>query len=181
MATPFDAAQPARAQLAWGDVRHVRHRPTRHAFAYPTAFLLLPMRALARDGNGELARNRKALLSFHDADHGDGGPDALAWIESLLGEHGIAGAEGEIWLQTFPRVARFAFKPVSFWYCHAADGRLRAVVAEVNNTMASRKLAAGPATTIAERLASDWRVKARGSSAGSIASVPCSRSSSILT
>jgi hypothetical protein len=49
-------------------VRHVRHRPAHHAFAYPTAFLLLPMRALARDGNGDLARNRSALLAFHDAD-----------------------------------------------------------------------------------------------------------------
>jgi hypothetical protein len=138
MATPFDAARPAQAQVAWGEVRHVRHRPARHAFAYPTAFLLLPMRALARDGNGALARNRKALLSFHDADHGDGGPDALAWIEALLGQQGVAGVDGEIWLQTFPRVAGFAFKPVSFWYCHAADGRLRAVVAEVNNTFGER-------------------------------------------
>jgi len=136
--TPSDTAKPARAQLAWGLVRHVRHRPTVHAFAYPTAFLMLPMRALAREGNAALARNRTAMLSFHDADHGVGGSDSLAWIEGLLDLHGIGGVDGEIWLQTYPRVAGFAFKPVSFWYCHAADGRLRAVVAEVNNTFGER-------------------------------------------
>ncbi|CAD5367021.1 conserved hypothetical protein [Rubrivivax sp. A210] len=132
------AAKPALAQLAWGQVRHVRHRPAAHAFAYPTAFLLLPMRALATQANPALARNRAALLSFRDADHGDGGPDALAWVEALLAQHGIADVDGEIWLQTFPRVAGFVFKPVSFWYCLAADGRLRAVVAEVNNTFGER-------------------------------------------
>ena len=32
----------------------------------------------------------------------------------------------------------YTFKPVSFWYAHRADGRLRAVVAEVNNTFGER-------------------------------------------
>ena len=137
-AAPVDAAPPARAQLAWGLVRHRRHRPAAHDFAYPTAFLLLPMRALARRGDPALARNRSAMLSFHDADHGDGGADALAWVEALLARRGVDGVSGEIWLQTFPRVAGFVFKPVSFWFCHGADGRLRAVVAEVNNTFGER-------------------------------------------
>ena len=132
------ATTPARAQLAWGVVRHRRHRPATHAFAYPTAFLLLPMRALAQQPDPALARNRAAWLSFRDTDHGDGGTDALAWIEALLARHGVDGVDGEIWLQTFPRVAGFVFKPVSFWYCHRADGRLRAVVAEVNNTFGER-------------------------------------------
>jgi DUF1365 family protein len=128
----------ARAQLAWGTVRHARLRPVRHDFAYPTAFLLLPMRTLARTGDAALARNRAALLAFHDADHGDGGSDALAWVEALLTRHGVVDADGEIWLQTYPRVLGFVFKPVSFWYCQRADGRLRAIVAEVNNTFGER-------------------------------------------
>ena len=37
-------------------------------------------------------------------------------------------------LQTFPRVLGFVFNPVSFWYCHDRDGRLIAILAEVNNT-----------------------------------------------
>ena len=126
------------ALLATGVVRHRRLRPAVHAFAYRTWFLLLPMRALRKQPDPHLARNRRGLASFHDADHGDGGPDALAWAEALLAREGVTGADGEIWLQTYPRVLGYAFKPVSFWYCHAADGTLRAVLAEVNNTFGER-------------------------------------------
>jgi DUF1365 family protein len=41
---------PATALIGWGQVRHTRHRPAHHAFAYPTAFLMLPMRSLAIEG-----------------------------------------------------------------------------------------------------------------------------------
>ena len=51
---------------------------------------------------------------------------------------GITDAQGEIWLQCYPRVLGYSFKPVSFWYCHRADGSLRAIVAEVNNTFGER-------------------------------------------
>lgn len=128
----------ARAQIGFGQVRHTRHRPRHNAFAYPTFFLMLPMRSLRAHGNGALARNRRAALAFHDADHGAGGPDALAWIDGLLNAQGITDAVGEIWLHTYPRVLGYTFKPVSFWYCHRTDGSLRAVVAEVNNTFGER-------------------------------------------
>ncbi len=130
---------PAQAQplIGFGEVRHTRLRPTRHAFHYPTYFLMLPMRAMREQGSGALARNRAGLLSFHDRDHGDGGPDALAWLDALLSSHGL-DASGEVWLHTYPRVFGFTFKPVSFWYCHSAQGDLRAIVVEVNNTFGER-------------------------------------------
>lgn len=128
----------AGALLGRGVVRHARLRPVRRAFGYPTWFLLLPMRALRRQPDPVLARNRRALVSFHDRDHGDGGDDALAWFEALLAAHGIGDADGEVWLHTYPRVLGHTFKPVSFWYAHRADGALRAVVAEVNNTFGER-------------------------------------------
>lgn len=125
------------ALLAHGSIRHARSSPVAHAFDYPTAFLLLPMRRLAARPEPALQRNRRALLSFHDADHGDGGPDALAWFDGLLARRGLA-APGEVWLQTFPRVLGFAFKPVSFWYGFGLDGALAVVVAEVHNTFGDR-------------------------------------------
>ena len=129
---------PARALLATGEVRHTRLRPARHAFDYPTFFVLLPMRALPTQAHPVMARNRWGWLSFHDTDHGQGGPDALAWVEGLLAQEGLHDADGEIWLQTYPRVAGIAFKPVSFWYCHRRDGSLSAILAEVNNTFGER-------------------------------------------
>jgi DUF1365 family protein len=125
------------ALIGFGQVRHERLRPAGNAFAYPTHFLMLPMRSMRAQGSGALARNRWAALSFHDRDHGDGRPDSLAWLEELLQAEGL-DAPGEVWLHTYPRVLGHTFKPVSFWYCHRADGALRAIVVEVNNTFGER-------------------------------------------
>ncbi len=142
------SAPPAAALplIGSGTVRHRRLRPQAHAFQYPTYFLLLPLRSLRRTPAAALPRNRFGLLSFHDSDHGDGGGDALAWLDGLLAAEGIDDATGEVWLQTYPRVLGYVFKPVSFWYCQRPDGSLAAVVVEVNNTFGERHcyLLAGP-------------------------------------
>jgi uncharacterized protein len=140
--------------LAAGIVRHRRLRPAAHAFAYPTYFLLLPMRALRRSPHQALPRNRFGLLSFHDRDHGDGGADALAWLDALLRQQGVTDADGEVWLQTYPRVLGYVFKPVSFWYCERRDGSLAAIVVEVNNTFGERHcyLLAGPGLAFGREL-----------------------------
>lgn len=134
------------AQIGIGQVHHRRLRPRENSFAYRTWFLMLPLRALRRDGDGALVRNRRGLVSFHDRDHGDGRADALAWIDGLLAAEGVHDAGGEVWLQTYPRVLGYVFKPVSFWYCERADGTLAAIVAEVNNTFGERHcyLLSGP-------------------------------------
>jgi uncharacterized protein len=126
------------AMMGFGSVRHTRLRPARHAFAYSTYFLMLPMRSMNRHGAGSLARNRAAAISFHDKDHGDGRENSLQWIDELLKTEGIDDATGETWLHCYPRVLGYSFKPVSFWYCHRADGSLRTVVVEVNNTFGER-------------------------------------------
>lgn len=127
-----------RAQLAIGTVRHLRLRPAVHRFDYPTYFLLLPLRALRAQPDAALVRNGFGLVSFHDRDHGDGRADCLAWLDEQLAREGVDDADGEVWLQTYPRVLGYAFKPVSFWYCHRRDGTLAAIVAEVNNTFGER-------------------------------------------
>ena len=124
--------------IGFGQVMHRRLRPAANAFNYPTYFLMLPMRSLHQNGSGALAHNRRGALSFFDRDHGDGGDNALAWLDALLLKEGVEDAGGEVWLHTYPRVLGYAFKPVSFWYCHRPDGRLRAIVVEVNNTFGER-------------------------------------------
>ena len=137
------------ALLGVGQVQHTRLRPARHGFRYRTYFLMLPLRALAADpqGWGGVRLNRLGLVSFYDGDHGTGQGSALAWFESVLAAEGLLDqADGEVWLHTYPRVAGYAFKPVSFWYAHRRDGSLVAVLAEVNNTFGERHcyLLSGP-------------------------------------
>jgi DUF1365 family protein len=129
-----------RPLVGFGTVRHSRLRPVLHAFAYPTCFLLLPLRTMHRSPAAALplAHNRRGALSFHDADHGDGRANAVEWLDELLAQHGIPDAQGEVWLHCFPRMLGYTFKPVSFWYCHRIDGMLRAIVVEVNNTFGQR-------------------------------------------
>jgi DUF1365 family protein len=144
-----------RPLIGFGVVRHTRLRPVLHAFAYPTFFLLLPMRSLHRGAaSSPLAHNRAGALSFHDRDHGDGRADALAWLDDLLQAEGVADADGEVWLHTYPRVLGYAFKPVSFWYCERTDGSLAAIVVEVNNTFGERHcyLLAGPEVAFGREL-----------------------------
>ena len=124
--------------IGFGQVRHMRLKPAKNAFAYPNYFLMLPMRSMQASPVQALAHNRSGLLSFFDCDHGDGRANAVSWIDELLKSEGVEDAQGEIWLHTYPRVLGFTFKPVSFWYCHAADGALRAIVVEVNNTFGER-------------------------------------------
>ncbi len=131
-------AASARAAIGFGLIRHARLKPVKHVFAYKALFVRLPMVSGFTDSGRWFARNRAALLSFRDKDHGAGGPDALAWLRTLLEQGGVKDIDGEIWLHTFPRMFGFAFKPVSFWYCERSDGSLRTVVVEVNNTFGER-------------------------------------------
>jgi uncharacterized protein len=135
--------------LCFGKVFHARLRPVRHAFGYGVYFLRLPLRAMAMQGPQEapearlparrfFAWNSFNLLSFREADHGDGQQALLPWIDGVLSGAGIDDATGEIWLQAFPRVLGYVFNPVSFWFCHRADGSLRAILCEVNNTFGER-------------------------------------------
>jgi len=145
MAPEATANQPL---IGFGQVRHSRLRPQIHAFAYPTYFLMLPLRSMSSRNTlpSGLHINRPGLLSYFDADHGDGRSPAqggaLAWLDELLQKEGINDATGEVWLHTYPRVLGYTFKPVSFWYCHRVTsdqgGALRAIVVEVNNTFGER-------------------------------------------
>jgi DUF1365 family protein len=136
-------------QIGFGSVHHARTRPSSHRFTYGTYFLMLPMHLERAQGVPTAASgwqaNRRGALSFFDEDHGEGRSvalgGALPWLRSLLCSQGIADVDGDIWLQTYPRVWGYTFKPVSFWYCLRAaqqGGALRAVVAEVNNTFGER-------------------------------------------
>lgn len=130
------------AKINYGVVKHSRLRPAKNAFSYGVFTISIPMRSrqqipslLEKTG---LRDNRPGLCSFYDKDHGRGDQDSLAWIENILQANGVRHIDGEIWLQTFPRVLGYVFNPVSFWICTSSDKKVRAVLAEVNNTFGER-------------------------------------------
>ena len=122
------------AQLMVGQVMHRRLRPVINSFTYPVFYVQLPLKELNATGGAFFSIDRFNLLSFYQKDHGPrDGTALLPWIQSLLRQQGLP-PDGEIILQTFPRVLGYVFNPVSFWFCHNGAGELIAVLAEVNNT-----------------------------------------------
>lgn len=121
--------------LYFGGVMHARLRPRRNAFRYRVFFIRVPLSRLDEIRSSLFSVNRWNLFSFHFCDHGarDGSP-LEPWIRALLRREGVDSADGEIVLQTFPRVLGYVFNPVSFWLCHDRAGALRAILCEVNNT-----------------------------------------------
>ena len=132
-----DALQPA---VCFGAVMHERHVQAHNRFVYPTAFLRLPLSRLDTLRVPLLGIERASVFSFRNRDHGArDGSALLPWIHALLRGQGVAEiCDGEIVLQTMPRIFGFVFNPVSFWFCHDRAGALRVVLAEVSNTFGER-------------------------------------------
>lgn len=120
--------------LCMGAVMHARELPAVNRFVYPLFYLRLPLSRLESLSSVVLGIDRPGLMRVDFRDHAArDGSHPLPWIRALLARERVQ-AEGEIVLQTMPRILGYLFNPVSFWYCHDAEGALRAVVCEVNNT-----------------------------------------------
>jgi uncharacterized protein len=128
------------AELLCGRVWHSRLRPSAHRFVYPLCQLRIPLSGLDGLDRPLLRVDRAGLLSIHQKDYGprDGTP-LLPWIRGRLRERGLHCADGEVWLQTMPRMFGYCFNPVSFWFCEDRQGRLRAVLCDVNNTFGNNR------------------------------------------
>lgn len=125
------------ARLYDCQVMHQRYDRFAYRFDYRLFSLLLDIDEIDEicDRSRWLRHNRRGLVSFHDRDHGprDGSP-LRPWIDGVLQESGIDLEGGRIELLSIPRIFGYAFNPLSVWYCYHADGRPRAILAEVSNT-----------------------------------------------
>ena len=121
-----------------GWVMHRRLRPRHHAFKYRVFAMLLDLDELPRlDRELRLLKwNRSGVFSFHDSDHGDGGP-LKNWLDGLLHQAGIM-ADGARRVLCYPRIFGYVFNPLSVWFCHDRAGVLKAVIYEVHNTYTER-------------------------------------------
>jgi uncharacterized protein len=123
------------AQLLHGTVWHRRLRPREHAFRYPMFQLRYRLGDEASLAGPLLSLERFNLFSLYARDHGarDGSP-LLPWVRAQLAAAGLAHVDGEIWLQTLPRMLGYVFNPISFFFCHGRAGTLQAVLCEVSST-----------------------------------------------
>ncbi len=122
-------------ELIFGRVFHKRIKPVEHQFSYGVFYLRVPLSKLGSLGNRWLSHDRFNLLSFMTRDYGPRDGSSLeAWIRAMLAAEGVDRADGEVVLQTFPRLLGYVFNPISIWYCHDRDGGLRAALCEVSNT-----------------------------------------------
>ena len=123
--------------IYFGTLRHRRFRPARHEFTYP-----LFMAYLDVDRIQELMQvsrlasyNGWNWASFNETDHfGDARKPLRERLAEDAAQHGVNLPEGKIFLLTHLRYLGYNFNPVSFFYCHDADGRLQLIMAEVKNT-----------------------------------------------
>ncbi|MDZ4805460.1 MAG: DUF1365 domain-containing protein [Candidatus Eisenbacteria bacterium] len=134
-------ATPLNSRLYVGRLVHRRYRPRPHRFSFPIYMHLIDLGELP-----EMERrlklfsvNRFNVVSLHDGDHlGSSGRGLKAAVLEFLSRHGVDLTGGRIELLTHLRILGYAFNPVSFFYCHDAEGVLRCVVAEVRNTFGER-------------------------------------------
>ena len=120
-----------------GWTRHRRMRTVERSFRYRTFHALIDLDeldALEATVVG-FGYRRPALTRFRDRDHlGAGDTPVKAKLARWLAAQGVALPEGPVRVLTNLRVLGHVFDPVSWWFCHHADGSLALVVAEVNNT-----------------------------------------------
>jgi len=120
-----------------GTLNHRRLAPTRHEFDYPLFMVLLDIDRIPEMMSiSRLAgHNRFNWASFDDRDHfGDPSLPLRRRLELDAAAHGITLPDGPIYLLTHLRYVGYSFNPVSFFYCYDSEGRLAAMLAEVNNT-----------------------------------------------
>ena len=125
-----------------GIVSHSRLTPKRHHFTYRVFSMCLDLDEIDRLDRDLrfFSRNRWNVMSFHDGDFGAGGVERVDQrARDLLANAGLAACGAHIRLLCYPRLFGYAFNPLSVYFCYAADGRLGAIIYEVNNTFAERK------------------------------------------
>src|SRR5580693_4958239 len=126
------------AALYVGDVMHARLKPVGHRFSYRVMSLLIDLDRLGvADRQTPLfGVNRRALYSFHEADHGTrDGSSLRAYAQRCAVEHGIDLTGGRVLLLCYPRLLGYTFNPLSVYFCYQADGELPLLIYEVRNTL----------------------------------------------
>lgn len=123
-----------------GWIGHRRFAPRAHAFRYRIGLLYLDLDEQdAVLGLSPFAgASRFAPFSFRERDYlkafTGSGMRLIDAVRQQVGEAMGHQPQGSICLLTQARSWGLSFNPVSFFYCHEADGQLAAILCEVTNT-----------------------------------------------
>jgi DUF1365 family protein len=115
-------------------IRHVRQDPLKNAFTYRSYSWCVDL-----DDLPKLPWWLRPLAGFHAKDHlGDPAASIRENVDRFLAAKGEAPDGGTVTMLANARVLGHVFNPISIFWCHGADGALRAVIAEVHNTYGER-------------------------------------------
>lgn len=115
-------------------VTHARKAPLRNKFRYRASAWLVDL-----DSPPQLPRGLRWLAAFEARDHlGEPSASLRANVTRLLADHDVDITAGRVLMLANARALGHVFNPISIYWCHAADGTLAAVVAEVHNTYGDR-------------------------------------------
>ncbi|MGY8671407.1 MAG: DUF1365 domain-containing protein [Verrucomicrobiia bacterium] len=124
-------------------VMHHRRSPVEHRFEHQIFMLWLDLDELddLTERSFLFGHNRKRIYELRDSDHlaGDGLGIKEALMDYLVKEGVEIAPDDRVCLLTFPRVAGYAFNPVSFYIVQRRAGAAVCAVAEVGNTFGEKK------------------------------------------
>ncbi len=109
----------------------------KHAFEYPVFLSLLDIDEIPRvlEKSRLSSYEQRNVLSYFESDHfGDPSKSLRTRVEENAMERGVTLPDGKIFLLTHLRYLGYVFNPVSFFYFYDSAGKLRQMMAEVNNT-----------------------------------------------
>lgn len=127
-----------------GEVVHQRFAPRRHRLKYRIFQVLLDLDRLDDNlaGLRLISHNRFNLFGICDRDHGPDQDDRDRPLRdrmiAMLSGKALYGDGDRLFLMTMPRVLGFVFNPICLYFVQRSDGRMRALVYEVNNTFGDR-------------------------------------------
>lgn len=121
-----------------GTTIHSRRGAIGHQFRYHVDYVLIDPEAVG-PWPRLFSRKGRALARVEDRDYGGapGKGEGAVWVRRQLARLG-APQPARLMLLTQPRIFGAGFNPVNFWFAFDAEGALRAVLAEVNNTFGDR-------------------------------------------
>jgi DUF1365 family protein len=120
-------------------ISHSRQEPIHHSFEYRSYSWYVDVDALPR-----LAWWLRPFARFRADDHFADSPlvppngSLRERLNAFFADRDVAAPDGRVTALLQARVLGYVFNPLSVFWCHDRDGRLRHVIAEVHNTYGER-------------------------------------------